>query len=185
MDNLQHKLKKQELKELPKTVKKRFTRRNALGTITGTLIAITPFIFYFYESVPDTKVWNTFLFTYNSGFYESAQISIWILMMKAVPLYLLIIWFFTCRDWWYHALLVPIIMYLFQVIGAINSDMEFIDEFGILYMLPVMAVIIPSIYLIRAKMFNRINEADKSLQELEDEFMIRPKGFFKKLKDYF
>src|SRR5690606_19481771 len=140
------------------------------GTIIATLIGITPFIFYIYESVPDTKVWNTFLFSYDSGFYGSANISFWVLMMKAVPLYLLIIWFFTCRHWWYHALLVPIAMYIFQVIGTLNGDMEYVDEFGIIYMLPVMAVVIPSIYLIRAKMFNKVNDADKSLQDLEDEF---------------
>ena len=36
------------------------------------------------------------------------------------------------------------------------------DEFHIIYLLPIMAIIIPSIYLIRAKMFNKINNADKT-----------------------
>jgi hypothetical protein len=48
-----------------------------------------------------------------------------------------------------------------------------------------MAVIIPSIYLIRAKMFNKLNDADKTMQDLEDEFKIKPKGIFGKLRDYF
>ena len=48
-----------------------------------------------------------------------------------------------------------------------------------------MALIIPSIYLIRAKVFDKINDADKTMQELEDEFKIRPKGFANKLRDYF
>ena len=185
MDKQQLKLKKQESKLLQTVDKKKLTRNNTIGTIIATLIGITPFIFYFYESVPDVKVWNTFLFSYDSGYYGSANISFWVLMMKFVPLYLLIIWFFTCRHWWYHSLIVPIAMYLFQVIGALNDDMEYIDELGILYMLPIMAVVIPSIYLIRAKMFSKINDADKSLQDLEDEFRIGPKGFFGKLKDYF
>jgi hypothetical protein len=48
-----------------------------------------------------------------------------------------------------------------------------------------MAIIIPSIYLLRAKMFDKINSADKSLEELEEEFMIKPKSFWGRLSDYF
>ena len=52
-------------------------------------------------------------------------------------------------------------------------------------MIPVMAIVIPSIYLIRARIFNKINEASKSLEELEEEFMITPKTFWEKIKQYF
>jgi hypothetical protein len=52
-------------------------------------------------------------------------------------------------------------------------------------MVPIMAVIIPSIYLIRAKMFDKINNADKSMKEMEEEFMIKPKGLMNTLKQYF
>ncbi len=31
------------------------------GSIIATLIAITPYIFYSYESVPDERIWDTFL----------------------------------------------------------------------------------------------------------------------------
>lgn len=160
-------------------------RRTITGTIIATFIAICPYFFYLYESVPKTKVWNTFLFTYNSGFYENANTAMWIVTGKIVPLLLILVWFFTCRHWWYHALLVPIAMYIYQIIALFNDDNQFIDEFHLIYLLPIMAFVIPSIYLIRAKMFNKINDADKSLQDLEDEFRIGPKGFFGKLKDYF
>ena len=48
-----------------------------------------------------------------------------------------------------------------------------------------MAIIIPSIYLVRARMFNRINDADKTLEELEEEFKVGGKGFWGKFSDYF
>jgi len=76
-------------------------------------------------------------------------------------------------------------MYAYQIIGVLNDDLAFSDTNQFLYLLPVMAIIIPSIYLIRAKMFNKINDADKTMQELEDEFKIKPKGIFGKLRDYF
>jgi uncharacterized membrane protein (DUF485 family) len=150
-----------------------------LGSVIATLIAITPYIFYSYESVPDEKIWDTFLFTYKSGYYDSALASVWTMMGKLVPLYLLFIWFFSCRHWWYHVLLIPIAMYAYQLFSIINDDGKIFDEYQIMFLIPIMAVIIPSIYLIRAKMFNKLTSTN--MQELEDEFRISRKTF----KDFF
>ncbi|MCX7549521.1 hypothetical protein [Xanthomarina sp. F2636L] len=156
-----------------------------LGSIFATIIAISPFLFNLYESVPDTKVWDTFLFSYDSKYYESVYVVAWTLAGKVIPLILLLIWFFTCRHWWYHTIIVPISMFLYQIIQTLNSDLYWVDKNLILYMLPIMAVVIPSIYLIRAKMFDKLNTANKSLEELEDEFMIKPTTFWGKIKQYF
>ena len=166
------------------SIKKKFL----LGSILATLIAGSPFLFYLYEYVPSTPTWKTLLFTYNSGFYLNAQTAMWMLTGKFTTLFFLTIWFFTCRHWWYHALLVPIVMFIYQIIDAIVQDTNIntpLDEFNIVYLLPVMALVIPSIYLIRAKVFNKINDAGKTMQDLEDEFKIKPKGFLNRLSDYF
>lgn len=183
MDKQQAKSKEHLLKfrETDKiSIKKKFL----LGSILATLIAGSPFLFYLYDFVPPEANWETFLFTYQSGFYENARTAMWMLTGKFITLFFLIIWFFTCRHWWHHALLVPISMYIYQIIDAIRQDTT-LDEFDLIYMLPVMAVIIPSIYLIRAKVFNKINDAGKTMQELEDEFKIKPKSFMGKLQEYF
>mgnify|MGYP000271227103 CR=1 FL=1 len=156
-----------------------------LGSVVATLIAATPFIFNLYQSVPETKVWDTFLFTYDSKYYEDASVVAWTLMNKIIPLYLIFIWFFTCRHWWYHVLLVPIAMYVYQIIITLNSDLYFVDGNEIIYILPIMAIIVPSIYLLRAQMFTKIIDNDKSLEELEEEFKIKPKSLFQRLGDYF
>jgi len=155
------------------------------GSFIATFIALTPYLFYLYESVPDSQVWNTFLFAYDSKSWGSANYALWIFTGKAIPLVLLLIWFFTCRHWWYHALIVPIAMYLYQIVGVFNENISYIDELQLIYLFPIMAIVIPSIYLIRAKLFNKINNADKSLQELEDEFKISPTTFWGKIKEYF
>lgn len=151
----------------------------------ATIIACTPFLFSLHESVPETRIWDTFLFTYDSKFWEDANYAMWVLTGKLIPLMLVFIWFFTCRHWWYHALLVPIIMYIFQIAKTFSVEATNIDEFEIIYMLPVMAIVIPSIYLIRAQMFSKVNDVDKTLEELEEEFKIKPKSIFKKISDYF
>ena len=176
------KLKLTEIKsEFRRTDKKSFI----IGSIIATFIASTPYLFYLYEHVPDVPVWDTFLFSYDSKFYGSVLTVAWTLANKVIPLFLLFIWFFTCRHWWYHVLLVPIAMFAFQVFTILNDDLEYVDSNQFLYLIPIMAFIIPSIYLIRAKMFNKINDAGKTMQELEDEFKIKPKGVLNTLKDYF
>lgn len=183
MDKLQHKLTKENL-ESHTGDKKKYNRKILLGSITATVIAATPFLFYLYEYVPDTQNWETIFGTYRSNMYNDANVAMWVLTMKIIPLILSLIWFFTCKHWWYHALIVPIAMFTFQVIGALNTDI-YMDQLHILYLLPIMAIVFPSIYLIRAKMFNKINDADKTMEELEEEFMIKPKTFLGKIKQYF
>ncbi|WP_026755408.1 hypothetical protein [Sediminibacter sp. Hel_I_10] len=184
MDKLLPKLKRKisKYRQQDRTVSK---KDFVIGGIIGIFIAASPYLFYLYESVPDQQVWNTFLFTYNSKGWGSANLSMWILTGKIIPLIFLVIWFFTNRHWWYHALLVPITMYTYQIVVLFNDDNKYIDEFQLIYILPVMAVIIPSIYLIRAQIFNKINNAGKSMKELEEEFMIKPKGLMGTLKQYF
>jgi hypothetical protein len=155
-----------------------------MGSIIATLIAMSPYLFSLYESVPAAKTWDTFFGTYRSGNFENAQVAFWIITGKAVPLFLVFIWFFTNRHWWYHALLVPIVMYIYQIISVFYDD-QYLDTFQFMYMVPVMAVVIPSIYLMRARIFNSINEATKTFEELEDEFKVTPKGFWNKIKQYF
>jgi hypothetical protein len=139
-----------------------------------------------WKSIPgEEKTWDTFLFSYTTVQYYDIQTLVWTLLTQLIPLVLLLIWIFTCRHWWYHAILVPIAMYVYEIITILNDDLTFSGDNLILYLLPVMAVIIPSIYLIRAQMFNKLNDADKTLEELEEESKVGGKGFFGKLSDYF
>ena len=183
MDKQKPKLKK--VKENSLKTHSKISKSAVAGSIFGTIIAATPLLFSLHESVPAEKVWDTFLFTYDSLLWEDAQYAMWVITGKIIPLLLLLVWFFTNRNWWYHTLLVPIVMYIFQIMATINGDITHVDEFQLIYMLPIMAVVIPSIYLIRAKMFNKINDADKTMQELEEECMMKPKGVWGTIKQYF
>lgn len=179
MESKQQKLIKEKLKYQDNS------KNLLIGSVLATFIAITPFLFTIWESVPSARTWNTFFGSYTSNYYESIQILVWTLLGKVIPLMLLVIWIFTCRHWWYHIILVPIAMYVYHIIEILNDDLIFTEENQIFYLLPVMAVFIPSIYLIRARIFNKINEANKSMEELEEELMLSPKNFWDKVKQYF
>lgn len=146
----------------------------ALGSIVAILIAISPYIFYLYESFPNEQVWETTFFTFRTNYYSSLYMAAWNVMNKMVPLFLLILWFLTCKHWWYHVILIPISMFTFQLISAVSEDIRYLDEFEIYYIIPVMMVVIPVVYLIRVKIFDKVvhgidlKEIEKELKEYEE-----------------
>lgn len=176
-------LKKDQLKQQTESSK------IVTGSFIATVIAISPYIFYLHESVPDVKIWSTFIFGYEFKYtsidYSSVGVEMWILLGKIVPLYLILLWFLTCRHWWYHALLVPISMYSYQIFEVLNKDTDKLDTNQLIYLVPIMALTIPSIYLIRAKIFNKVNETNKSMQQLEDELKFKPRNLWGKITQYF
>ena len=142
------------------------------GSIIAILIAITPYIFYLYESFPrDSNVWETNFFTFESiiDLYTAA----WFFFGKFVPLYLLILWFLTCKHWWYHVILIPISMYIFQLISVVNNDIRYADEWEIYWIIPIMMIVIPLVYLIRLKLFDKfvhgidLRKIDEELEKYE------------------
>lgn len=157
--------------------KKRYTIG---GGIVVLLIAISPYLFYLYESFPTTQSWETFIFNINTN-YPSIQHFAWFLTGKVIPLYLLLIWFFTCKHWWHWIILVPIFMFTFQTWGIVNQSLA-LDEVELIYMIPVMLIIIPAVYLIRAKVFNRVRGDD--MKAFEEELKTK-RTLWDELKDLF
>lgn len=152
-----------------------------LGGLVVLLIAITPFLFYSYKSFPsNTQLWETPLWSVETSF-NSINTFFWLFTSKAVPIFLLLLWFFTCKHWWHWIILVPITMYIFQLWGIINQSNN-VDEVEIYYMLPVMMIVIPAVYLIRAKLFNKIRGDD--LKSFEED-LLEKKSPWDQLKELF
>lgn len=151
------------------------------GGIIVFFIALTPLLFYSYNSFPsDSQTWETFLFTIDTNFPSIFHFA-WYLVGKIVPLFLLFIWFFTCKHWWHWIILAPISMYTFQLWGIINQSNQ-VDEVEIYYILPMMMILVPSVYLIRAKLFDKVR--GKNLAELEEE-LSKPMTLWDQFKDLF
>ena len=132
-------------------------RRFLLESLAVLLIIATPFVFKLHEYLPtDPEYTISFLGLEidRNGFLDIPTY-IWFLLGKIIPLYLLTIWFFTCRHWWYHILLIPICMYAFQIFQVIYSEDLFVDTENVLWLLPVSMVVIPFVYFIRLKLFDK------------------------------
>ena len=72
-------------------------------------------------------------------------------------------------------------MYIFQLWNIINQSIN-IDVVELIYMIPVMLVVIPMVYLIRAKLFSRIRDVD--LKEFEED-LYKERTMWDELRDLF
>jgi hypothetical protein len=151
-----------------------------VGGIIVLIIASTPFLFYSYESFPDSKVWETPFFTITTSYTSIAHLA-WYSVSKGIPLMLFLLWFFTCKHWWHWIILVPIAMYAFQLWGIINESNS-LDVLEIYYIIPLLIVLVPAVYLIRAKLFNEVRGND--LKSFEEDLLVK-KTLWEQIKDLF
>ena len=138
-----------------------------LGSVIAFLIAFSPYLFYLYEIFPDGSVWENSFFIYESKYFENVLTAAWTYLGKITPLMLLLIWFFTCKHWWYHAILIPIVMYVFQLVVTFYQDVylestRFMDIDGLIYLAPFFFIILVVVYLVRIQIFDRIYGIDLS-----------------------
>ena len=139
-------------------------------------VAISPFIFKIYEYLPSNPDGTISIlgFTIGSNGFPEAKTYVWFLISKILPLYLLIFWFLTSRDWWYHIILIPIAMYAFQLFEVIFDTDDNIDTENIWWLLPICMVIIPFVYFIRIKIYDKfvhgidLEAMEAELEELKE-----------------
>ncbi len=134
-------------------------------------LAITPFIYKIYDYLPKNDSEATIsilgIVIGNNGFADVST-HVWYLTTKILPLVLLIFWFFTSKNWWYHIILIPIAMYAFQVFEVLYSEDDFVDTENIWWLIPICIVIIPFVYFIRVKLYDKyVNGIDLEAMEAE------------------
>jgi uncharacterized membrane protein len=150
------KSKENTLRFLETNKKSDFRRSIILNSIIAIFIAITPYLFQLYEYVPAVEEWETPFFTIDNREYKNVKILAWVTLNKAIPLLLMVIWFLTCNKWWYHVILIPMFMFGFQLIGAIEDKSSILDVVAIYWLIPIMMIIIPFVYFIRIKLMDRL-----------------------------
>lgn len=140
------------------------------------LIALTPFLFKLYDYLPKEEGSNlSFLgISIDSNGFDSVSTYAWFMMGKLIPLVLLIIWFFTSKDWWYHILIIPIATYAFQVFELLFSEDDVVDTENIWWIIPICMIIIPFVYFIRIKLYDKyvhgidLEAMEAELEELKE-----------------
>jgi hypothetical protein len=164
-------------------ISKRAKRRIFIDSIGVLLIIISPFVFKLHQYLPSNpEATITFLgFVLDSNGFADLNTYAWFLLSKIVPFYLFIIWFFTCKHWWYHIILIPATMYAFQIFEVLYSDDNIVDTRNIIWLLPVCMVVIPLVYLIRIKLYDKhVHGIDLEAMEAEIKVLREKQGTDKK-----
>lgn len=144
-------------------------KRLIIGGVIAFLLAITPFLFYLYKYAPDnSKIWETALFTIESKGFSNAQTYIHALFTKITFVIITSLWFLTSKDWWKWAILIPLTMFLFQLLGVINYQEKYIDNFDFWYSLPIIMPIIVFLVWISRELNKIIGDLDLR-EEIEEE----------------
>jgi hypothetical protein len=141
-----------------------------IETLGLILVVLTPFIFKIHDYLPRNPEETISIFgvTFDRNGFADLRTYAWFLLNKLVPLYLLIIWFFTCKHWWYHIILIPLCMYAFQVFEVIYSEDQFVDTENVLWLLPVCMIVIPFVYFVRIKLYDKyVHGIDLEAMEAE------------------
>ena len=78
----------------------------------------------------------------------------------------------TNKHWWVHALIVPITIYLIQIINIFNDSLQYVDEVDYIYSIPISTIIMGVLYVIRANLSIYVQAIN--LKEEMDENMKIP-----------
>ena len=135
---------------------KKARKRILIESFIALLIMASPFLFkaHEYVSSEDGTAFSVFGINIQAEGFDSAEHFLWFILGKLVPFYLLLIWFFTCKHWWYHIILIPVTMYAFQIFETYYYT-DILDSQNVLWLLPVCMVLIPVVYLIRIKLYDK------------------------------
>lgn len=166
-------------KPLRKTKQKEYL---LAGSLIIAFMLFVPYAFYLYNYIPEEiETYETWFFTFESKGYEDVRYFLWLLLSKLVPLSLLILWFTTCKHWWYYSIAIPISVYVFQMIAVINDDTGAFDEFEFVYSLPFTLIILGFLYYIRNRISTYLKAVDlkKEVDEVIDKGIKKREEFLK------
>tara|TARA_R110002051_G_scaffold71336_4_gene128668 strand:- start:996 stop:1895 length:900 start_codon:yes stop_codon:yes gene_type:complete len=173
------------------------SRRNRkLFERISVIIFITIPIWYILsELIPiGTKFFDLgWLFIHDFGFQDVSTF-VWYLNFKNFVLFPLMIWFISSRNWWRYAILVPIILYTYQVWETLKAESNLVDQFELFKAAPAILFIVGLLLVIsyfvkyRYKMFDAYldltNEIDGLIeqQSIANQVIIENKTVLENLK---
>ncbi|MCJ7466067.1 MAG: hypothetical protein MUO53_05155 [Maribacter sp.] len=168
-----------------KTKSKRAKRKIFIESILIFFIAVAPFLYKVYDYLPENPE-ETISFLGitigNNGFADLSTYA-WFMMGKIIPLYLMIIWFLTSKNWWYHIILIPIAMYAFQIFEVLYSHDDDIDTENIWWLIPICMIVVPFVYFIRIKLYDKyVHGIDLEAMEAELESLKQKQGYKKPIQ---
>jgi len=139
------------------------------SSIIIILIVTSPYLLYIYKHIPETSHWDSAFGKISSGPYNNMKYLVYYAFGKLVPLMLFFIWFISNKNWWYHAIIIPISVYMFQLISIINDSILLYDDMEFIYTVPITTIVVTILYFIRSQLVVYLEAMDLK-KEMEKNF---------------
>lgn len=123
------------------------------GSLIILVLILSPYLLFISQFFPeDAETYKTIFGEIKSGYFGNIQVFVHWIFAKFVPLLLLSILYITNKHWWSPAILVPISVYLFQLISVFNDSNEHADEVEFIYTIPILIIVSFILYAIRRRL---------------------------------
>ncbi len=141
------------------------------GLALASFIVASPYLFYLYR-IPQEGAQEWYVLGVKikaSGFYDVSSY-LHAVFTKLALVFLTSISFLKIQSWWKWTLLIPLIMFLFQLFSVLNKNWKVFDEYSFYYSLiptlPIVGVLIYSTLKINDKI-NHLDLLDQIDAEIE------------------
>jgi hypothetical protein len=127
-------------------------------------------MFYLYKYAPaDSPVWETPFGTITANGFGNAQSFIHAVFTKITFVVLTGMWFLTAKNWWKYSILIPFTLFLFQLLGVLNYELQYMDMFDFWYSLPLIVPILMFMMYISYRISKRAGDSRVHKSELDEE----------------
>ncbi|MFP2994552.1 hypothetical protein ABN763_01520 [Spongiivirga sp. MCCC 1A20706] len=125
-------------------------RRNLIVVL---ILVSIPFVLWFYKLAPiGDRNWGPSFLVSVAKSYPDVYGFLWYAVNKVAPILVLATWFFTSNKWWKNVILIPLAMYIFQLVSILSENVDLVDEYEYWKPLPIAVPIIILIVIISRKL---------------------------------
>ena len=164
--------------------------------LISTLILFVTFGYYFDRYIPEGITEVNFLgITIGSYGFQDISDMLYFVKMKLLIIVFATIWFYTCKHWWKHAILLILAIELLKLFSMLNPNQKYYDNIEFVTSLPITIPIILLVIFIskkvkdynlaknlRFELDNKINELFFELNQEKKEDIQNLKKCFIELK---
>ncbi len=147
----------------------RYSHRNKFDLVFILIMVLSPFVLYSFRLVPRVKKLEFFGIIFEIPRYQDLNVLIWIILVKLVPITILSTCFIYIRRRVSFFLLLPLVMYLVQLIAAVNTNSN-LDTMRDWYV--ILPVTIVAIYFL-TRLKKRLNRSERAKKKKQQELQNR------------
>lgn len=153
--------------------------KNWFEIVSVILFLSTPILYNIFRYVPEDYVFYFYPMSEPNGRCISFSAFVYYMIMKWVPIISLTFWYITSNNWFRTVILIPLIIYTYQVHEILFGNSGKIDEVEYLQSLPLVLIVLLLTYIVSViykydlKSYSIRKQLDQEIDRLINKFAKR------------